>query len=134
MKKTYMYKSHKIRNVEKSVCCAEQMVAYNIASRVRGTYGDKFRQTVKRGAFGDPENPFNEWTEQEKKDCALECLQPEWRCYMLEPSNRYDTDFIYMLLRENLVGYLEGKYSIATDYKTVGEWFRIPDCYDGHIA
>ncbi len=37
-------KYHKIPNVEKSVCSAEQMIAYNIAFRLHISYADQFKK------------------------------------------------------------------------------------------
>lgn len=37
-------KYHKIPNVEKSVCTAEQMIAYNIAFRLHISYANQFEE------------------------------------------------------------------------------------------
>lgn len=101
---------HKIRNIEKSVCTCEQMIAYNIAFDAHISFGDKYQKAVEVSAI-----------------CADEALhdiiQREMNIWKRnEASKKYDIDAIFSALLAGLHDYLVKPF-IATDYIQIGQAF-----------
>ena len=105
-------KYHKIRGVDKSVCTAEQMVAYNIAFRLHITYQDDFDQVNACNPGGA------------RSDCVKlthDGLRQFQMAYGYKPG-KFDEDAIFCALNAGLYNYL-CKPFIASDYETVGMAF-----------
>ena len=104
-------KYHKIRGVEKSVCTAEQKIAYNIAFRIHINHGDEFCALPTAAAKAEAASSlihmyigfFRE--DQERKN-----------------SKRFDIDAIFSALNAGLSDYLENHF-IACDYASIGMAF-----------
>lgn len=89
---------HKIPRVDMDVCTAEQMIAYNIASR----YLDCDR---KFAGYADAA----QWMVQQYK--------------RENETTRYNIDAIFCALNAGLESFVKAKYHILTSYKEVGEMF-----------
>lgn len=103
------FKAHKIRNVEKTVCCVEQKIAYNIAFRLLD-WGRYLYDTY-------------------YPDKAFDLLQKSIRENYLkdESLQKYNTDLIFCILNYNLKNYLDGKKSgICWSYEEIGKVFPVP--------
>ena len=101
---------HKIRNIEKSVCTCEQMIAYNIAFDAHISFGDKYQKAVKVSTICADDAlhdiiqfELNAW--KRNKDCK-----------------KYDIDAIFSALLAGLHDYLVKPF-IASDYAQVGKAF-----------
>lgn len=102
---------HKIRGVDKSVCTAEQKLAYNIAFRISNDSRYNWAQDASASARSAAEyrataDYLHVWT-QDHADAA----------------NKYSTDAIFCALRAGLHGYLISGAPIATSYEQVGRMF-----------
>ena len=93
-------KFHKIRGIEKSVCTAEQKIAYNYASADRDWI---LRSNMELWQYLD------DVAARAQKNAAI--------------SKKYDIDAIIHCLRQGLVNYLGAKYHILTSYKEIGDMF-----------
>lgn len=93
-------KFHKIRGVEKSVCTAEQKIAYNFA------FAD--REWILRS--GTTLDEYMIYT-------AHRLLHNE------KISKRYDIDAIQHCLRQGIVEYCKSKEIILTSYEQIGKVF-----------
>ena len=105
-------KYHKIRNVEKTVCAAEQKIAYNIAFRHLSSYKSDFEQVN----ASDPEAG--------KSFCeklARNGLLLFRKGYDYKPG-KFDEDAIFYSLNAGLYGYLSKPF-IASSYETIGKAF-----------
>lgn len=105
-------KYHKIRNVEKTVCAAEQKIAYNIAFRHLAIYQSDFDQVN----ACDPEAG--------KSFCeklARNGLLIFRKGYDYKPG-KFDEDAILYSLNAGLYGYLSKPF-IASSYEDVGKAF-----------
>lgn len=105
-------KYHKIRGVDKSICTAEQMVAYNIAFRLHITYQDDFDRVNACNPGGA------------RSDCVKlthDGLKQFQMAYDYKPG-KFDEDAIFCALNAGLYNYL-CKPFIASDYAKVGEAF-----------
>ena len=104
---------HKIPRVAKSVCTAEQMVAYNIAWRLQLTYLSGWRKLSATGI---------ELHRCEAIQDLIETGMKWYRAaYDYKPGN-FDEDAIVCCLRAGLKKYMDRPF-IATDYATVGRAF-----------
>ena len=102
-------KYHKIHNVEKSVCTAEQMIAYNIAFRLHISYADEFKKV----------NAVNQG--EARADCvdlAREGLKWYRMSYSYKPG-KYDEDAIFSALLAGLYDYL-AEFRIFANYEDIG--------------
>lgn len=95
-KKRKPLKTHKIRNVDKSVCCAEQKIAYNLAFC-----------HLNIGGFS--------------VEKALEI----WRGSAQAAEGRYNAEAIEAALRAGADAYRERPF-IASRYEQIGEAFPLP--------
>ena len=104
---------HKIPRVEKSVCTAEQMAAYNIAWRLQLTYLPGWRKISSTGI------------ELHRCDAIQELIEIGMNLYReaydYQPG-KFDEDAIVCCLRAWLKKYMDRPF-IATDYATVGRAF-----------
>ena len=107
-------KYHKIPKVEKNICTAEQMIAYNIAFRIHINHGDEYEDAKKVTAI-----------------CADELLHDLIAMYIgffaddmaaNKNGTQYDLDAIQSCLNAGLADYLNA-FFIATDYAQVGKAF-----------
>ena len=102
-------KYHKIQNVEKSVCTAEQMIAYNIAFRLHISYADEFKKV----------NAVNQG--EARADCvdlARKGLKWYRMSYSYKPG-KYDEDAIFSALLAGLYDYL-AEFRIFSNYEDIG--------------
>lgn len=93
-------KYHKIKGVDKSVCTAEQKIAYNLAFA--------YREYVMRAGY-DTATAANKIVELYKSS------------YDYKPG-KYDLDAIFSALLAGLKGYCKHPF-IATDFETIGKTF-----------
>lgn len=102
-------KYHKIRNVSKEVCTAEQKIAYNLA---------RARYSVHKKEF-DRVNTANPGAA--RNDCErLVCLWMD--IYTYGDKVRYDVDAIACALRSGIYDFMCNPF-IATSYEQVGRAF-----------
>jgi predicted RNase H-like nuclease len=113
-KEGVIMKTHKIRNVEKDVCCAEEMIAYNLSFRAHISYGDKFRGYINE----------KEPIEIEICNTVSEIRDRLIEDYRRDGSKKYNIDAIFVALNSGLRAYLTKPF-IATEYLQVGETFKI---------
>lgn len=107
---------HKIPKVEKSICTAEQKIAYNIAFRLHIAYADQFEKI----------NSVNPGGARAKcAELAKEGLNYYKMSYTYKPG-KYDEDAIFSALLAGLYDYLSD-YHIFSSYKDIGQAF--PACY-----
>ena len=92
---------HKIRNVEKSVCTAEQVIAYNIA----------FRIWINRGGDIAALPTASAQDEAEKRLIKLYISD------LIKQGSRYNLDAVFCALNAGLHGYLFGdQHAMISDY------------------
>ena len=106
-------KTRKINGIEKSVCCCEQKIAYNLAFRAHINFGDKFQKLE---------------TASEKQTMAhkiRDILLKDFDESALAENNRYNKDAIFVALNQGLSEYLDHPF-IACDYDKISEAFPIP--------
>ena len=105
-------KYHKIPNVEKSVCTAEQKIAYNIAFQLYISYADQFKKVnaVNSGA-----------ARADCDDLARKGLEWYKMAYSYKPG-KYDEDAIFSALLAGLYDYLSDSH-IFTNYEDIGRAF-----------
>lgn len=107
-------KCKKIKNIDKSVCTAEQKIAYNLAFRAHITFGDKFRQAIK-----------NNETAMNLNDYVIQCrdfVLKQWK--NSKDHDKYNEDAIFCALNSGLKNYMENPF-IASDYETIGKCFKL---------
>lgn len=108
-------KYHKIRGVEKSVCTAEQMIAYNVAFARTHEYRDTWRKTK------------DQYMRFQQLEFIHEAVQ--W-CMKFVKSNekickKYDIDSIWCALCNGLEDYWNGNV-VLWSYEEVGKIFPAP--------
>lgn len=101
------FKTHKIRNIDKSICCAEQKIAYNYAFSYRSIL-EKAKQNKKL------QETINQTINWMTKDFERE-----------EINKRYNTKIILICYKTGIEKYLNG-FSILTNYKEIGNIFSFP--------
>lgn len=105
-------KYHKIRNVEKTVCAAEQMIAYNIAFRQHISYQSDFDQVN----ACDPEAAASYCEKLVNNGLARFRMAPDYK------PGKFDEEAISYSLNAGLYGYLLKPF-IASSYETIGKAF-----------
>lgn len=105
-------KYHKIPNVEKTVCTAEQKIAYNLASNIPFNLVEEWK------------NSFESGFEVNKAATIAKIIK--WLLTFYN-DGRYDKDAIFCCLNAGLQSYLENSKSktgrILTSYEEVGKAF-----------
>jgi len=103
-------KCYKIRGIEKSICTAEQKIAYNFAfmwiDSGKKILNSNMAEVEKSKAFSDIEKFILRDLEEEK-------------------FNRYNHDAIMIAFRQGFENYCYN-FFITADYKYIGEVFKIP--------
>ncbi len=104
-------KCKKIRGVEKSICTAEQKIAYNYAFANYINYDDEYKACT------------TEMTKSEIlmqiRDCAIKDMTRR------EDMKKYNIDAVFVALNNGLKPYFD-KFFIASDYSLIGEIFKVP--------
>ena len=100
---------HKIRGVEKTVCTAEQKIAYNLAS----AYSDLFQAD------------YNAMPMQFQKHEVIHktvnfCIDM-WKGN--KSAKKYDIDAIFCALNAGLENYIKSGHPIIADYAEIGKMF-----------
>lgn len=90
---------HKIRGIEKTICTAEQKIAYNYAS---ADYDWAMRSDMELWQYLD--NVANRIKADEKM-------------------KKYDIDAIIHCLRNGFIDFCKSKYHILTSYEEIGNMF-----------
>ena len=106
-------KYHKIPKVDKSVCTAEQMIAYNYAF----AYADRYRDTWKK----DKDKYCNFQRQEFIHEAIAFCMKMIMTSEKVKA--KYDIDGIQAALNAGMENYFENKYSILTSYEDVGKIF-----------
>ena len=102
-------KVHKIRNVEKSECFAEQKIAYNYAFSWRS----QLEQIEKAN--------IPEFVKSEKRQHIINCVIRGIKEQKID--KKYNIDAVIHCFRNGINEYLKG-YSILTSYKDIGNIFK----------
>lgn len=106
-----IFKCNKIKNVDKSVCTAEQKIAYNYAF----SWYDIGKKIIDKNI---PEFVKSESFYQIEKEITKDIKNnPKMQ--------KYNIDIIIIAFRQGFKNYCEN-FFIATDYKKIGEVFKIP--------
>ena len=93
---TKRFKSHKIRNVDLSVCNCEQKIAYNY---------------------------LFSWTINERdKTYILSCIQSDLS--RRSDMDKYDKDLIYHYILQNFSRYIEAGRPIFGDFESLGKFIK----------
>ena len=104
-------KYHKIRNVDKFVCTAEQKLAYNIAWRISGDCRYNWHADASRAAIDAAE------------ERAMADYLDTWQRDHADAAATYNTDAIFSALRAGLHDYLFGGCLIMSSYAQIGKAF-----------
>lgn len=107
------FKYHKIRGIEKSVCTAEQMIAYNVAHN----YTYKYRETWKKTKDNHDRLVQKDFIFEAINLCMKMIMDNETIC------KKYNIDAIQAALNAGMENYWNSKYSIFTNYEDVGKMF-----------
>lgn len=104
-------KYKKIRGIDKSVCTAEQMIAYNLA----WAYAGKYRDTWKKSA--------EKYSRIAQTEFIHEAVQ--WCMKFADDKIRakYNVDAIQSCLNAGMENYFNGKYRILSSYEEIGKTF-----------
>lgn len=108
-------KYHKIPKVEKSVCTAEQMVAYNAAWRICERYNAR-RQWKNESA---------EVSGIARADYIMQLVHHCMKeiSYDAKIVEKYDVNAIESALRNGMKNYLEESKAVFSSYEEIGEIF-----------
>lgn len=106
-------KVHKIRNVEKEVCCAEQKIAYNMAFRCHISHQERFNRLLKEGTQAGISEAIARMIREQVDSFVRNYQAKSW-----------NVDAISHALRQGLETYLRKPF-IATTYNQIGEAFPI---------
>lgn len=103
---------HKIRGVEKSICTAEQKIAYNVAFYRT----DEYRDTWKKHK--------DEYLRFQQKEFILDAVKWCMRFIKMDEAicKKYDIDAIESALRNGLENYWNGKV-VFSSYEEIGQTF-----------
>lgn len=106
---------HKIRNVPRDVCTAEQKIAYNLAFGCHISYQDEFDRVKASGTQAAISEGISRMIRQ-----ALHDYQ---NAYTYTPG-KYDLDAIFHALRAGLLEYMN-RPRILSSYEAIGQAFPI---------
>jgi hypothetical protein len=102
---------HKIRGVDKTVCTAEQKIAYELAFRAHINYGRSYRAQMDKAA------------EAARCDAIYEILQRQMNIYRdSKLYGKYNEDAIFCCLNAGLKNYMEKPF-IASMFEQIGQAF-----------
>lgn len=105
-------KYHKIRTVDKSICTAEQKIAYELAFRLHISYQDSWNAMKSRSVSEMClSNAINDLI----GEATTMFQRSEW-------ATKFDIDGTICALRAGLRNYLDG-FFIATSYEQIGKAF-----------
>lgn len=102
-------KVHKIRNVEKSECFAEQKIAYN--------YAFSWRSQLEQIEKANVAESVKSAKRQNIIDCVVRGIKEQ------KIDEKYNIDAIIHCFRNGMEEYLKG-FSILTSYKEIGNIFK----------
>lgn len=105
-------KTHKIRNIDKSICCAEQKIAYNIAFRCDVWKHNEFEKL--RAIYPGEANRAC----HDLRDFYIKQYKAQY------PHSNINLDAVFHCLTNGLYNYMCNPF-IATDYETIGKAFPI---------
>ena len=101
---------HKIKNVEKTVCTAEQKIAYNLAFANHINHGTKYNELSCTIA---------------KEEAVFKMIASDMKCFKLSytyKEGQYNEDAIFSALRSGLKNYMDKPF-IANNYEEIGKTF-----------
>ncbi len=104
-------KKHKIRNVDISVCCAEQKIAYNLAFSHCTNFKEQYEK-IKGNDFLIADFVI------QLRDFAIK-LYKQGRDY----TGRYDIDLIQHCLHNGIENYFKANCKICSSYEEIGKIF-----------
>lgn len=104
-------KGVKIRNIEKSVCCGEQVIAYNWAFH----YREVLERIEKQNVIAMVKNDLF----FELRDKIISQIKAD------EKYSKYNIDIIFIALSSGLKEYVKN-YSILSKYEEIGNIFKVP--------
>lgn len=93
----------KIRGIDKKVCTAEQMVAYNLAFR--------YRDIIKKAYDKMP-------MEFQKSEVIMQATRK-----LSNQVKKYNKDAVFCALNVGLKNYINSEYAILSSYSEIGEMF-----------
>lgn len=99
---------HKIKGVEKTICTAEQKIAYNLAFSNYYDFKKEYDLQVLQIYKSDILNEFVQF-----------CMKT-WSC---TDSGKFDNDAIFCALNAGAKMYFEAKYHILSSYEAIGKMF-----------
>lgn len=102
-------KIHKIRNVDLTVCTAEQMLAYNAADQISSVFGHRI-------AAAD---------ESTRPELINQAINTAMGWFSPRAAERYNMDTVKACIAAGLPGYLAG-HRLYSSYAEVGEAFPLP--------
>ena len=106
---------HKIRNVPREVCTAEQKIAYNLAFSCHISYQDEFNRVKAAGSAA---------AISEGVSCMIaQALRDYQNAYTYTPG-KYDLDAIFHALHAGLREYMN-RPRILSSYEAIGQAFPI---------
>lgn len=104
-------KKHKIRNIDISVCCAEQKIAYNLAFSHCTNFKKQYEE-IKGNEFLMADFII------QLRDFAIK-LYKQGRDY----TGRYDIDLIQHCLHNGIENYFKANCKICSSYEEIGKIF-----------
>ena len=111
-------KCKKINGVEKSICTAEQKIAYNYAFSLSDVYKRRIKEYIKKYGFKPTEISKNELY-FEIENIIIKDIKNR------DDMKKYNIDAIIIAFRNGFVNYCNN-FFIATDYEMIGKCFTIP--------
>ena len=106
---------HKIRNVSRDVCTAEQKIAYNLAFRCHISHQDEFNRVKAIG---------NQAAISEGISCMIRQALRDYQAAYAYTSGKYDLDAIFHALHAGLLEYMN-RPRILSSYEAIGQAFPI---------
>ena len=104
-------KTNKIYGIDKSICCAEQKIAYNIAH----SWSDIVKAALEKC-----------YTEVQKHEIVFEAIQKSLKNFEeTYGAEKYNIDAIFIALNQGMRKYCEKPF-IAFSYESIGKAFPIP--------
>jgi hypothetical protein len=104
-------KYHKIPKVDKTVCTAEQMIAYNYAEAYTSDYRKKWRECK------------DEYSGIAKSEFIFEARNFCMKMLSDDIKRKYDIDAIQSALTAGLKNYFDNPYRILSSYAEIGKIF-----------